>query len=386
LTALFRSRIISPEVRPMLCRKCRLEIPDASVYCCYCGIRQKTDRKPKTRGNGQGTAIRRGRTYEARVVVGWKEKDGHPTPIRRSKGGFKTKREALEYCVKLKEDNGLARRKTPTLQAYWNSYKKSEMTKLSYSKQTAYKCAWAKISPLHYRQIDTIGIAELRKIVSDACPSFYTARDCKILLNHLFELAGAEGFVSKDIPSYIVLPELKEKERQVFTVDEQKALWKLYESGDMDAAIPLVMICTGMMPGELKSLRVENIHLSEQKITGVGLKTKVRRESPIVVPEDILPVLEDLIAHAKPNGFLFTQNEESWYAAYYAALEKAGCRRLEPYCCRHSTATRLAITEGIAPQTIQRAMRWSSTKMLDRYAHPDTSDVVAAMNTIKKVE
>ena len=66
------------------------------------------------------------------------------------------------------------------------------------------------------------------------------------------------------------------------------------------------------------------------------------------------------------------------------ALEAAGCRRLEPYCCRHSTATRLAITENIAPQTIQRIMRWSTSRMLDRYTHPDTSDIHDAANTIRK--
>ena len=45
---------------------------------------------------------------------------------------------------------------------------------------------------------------------------------------------------------------------------------------------------------------------------------------------------------------------------------------------------RLAINQLIAPQTIKRVMRWSTTKMLDRYAHPDDSDVLAAANTLKK--
>ena len=30
-------------------------------------------------------------------------------------------------------------------------------------------------------------------------------------------------------------------------------------------------------------------------------------------------------------------------------------------------------------------MRWSTTKMLDRYAHPDESDVIEAANTIRRV-
>ena len=187
-----------------------------------------------------------------------------------------------------------------------------------------------------------------------------------------------------DLPSYIVLPKLQEKERQVFTDLEQSALWKLYESGDLRAAVPLLMICTGMMPGEMMALRVDHIDLGARKIVGVGLKTKVRRESAIYLPDDVLPVVEDLIAHARPSGFVCRRQPDAWYADYYAALEAAGCRRLEPYCCRHTTATRLAITEGIAPQTIRRMMRWSTARMLDRYAHPDDAAILEAANRIKK--
>ena len=160
-------------------------------------------------------------------------------------------------------------------------------------------------------------------------------------------------------------------------------LWKLYESGDLRAAIPLLMICTGMMPGEAQSLKVDNINIPNQRITGIGMKTKVRKESPIFIPQDAIPLVEDLISNAQPTGYIWPRNEEKWYRDYYAALEAAGCRRLEPYCCRHTTATRLAITESIAPQTIQRAMRWSTSRMLDRYAHPDEKDVINAVNAIK---
>lgn len=204
------------------------------------------------------------------------------------------------------------------------------------------------------------------------------------MLIRLFELAGADGWCSKDLPSYIVLPKLEEKERQAFTPDEQTALWRLYEQGDLRAAIPLLMICTGMMPGEMQNLRLENIDLDAHKITDIGMKTKVRKESPVYLPEDVLPLVEDLMGHAQPSGYLWPRNEDKWYQTYYTALEAAGCRRLEPYCCRHTTATRLAITENIAPQTIKRMMRWSTSKMLDRYAHPDETDVFNAANTITK--
>lgn len=369
----------------MTCRKCQRETPPDALYCPYCGLELKPtpkSRKGRTRPNGAGTAYRRNRTWTSSVVVGWKIINGKATPVRRTRGGFSTKREALEYCSVLRNEK--AKKKAPKLIEYWDIYYNGELQKLSASKQTAYSGAWKKLDDLYYRPVDQITVAEMRQVVAQNATTYYTVKDCKTVLTRLFELAAADGWCSKDIPSFIVLPKLEEKERQAFGNSEQLALWKLYESGDIRAAIPLLMICTGMMPGEAQNLRVENINLEELEITGVGMKTKVRKKSPIIIPRDALPLVEDLITNAQPSGYIWPRDEKRWYTSYYGALEAAGCRRLEPYCCRHTTATRLAITESIAPQTIQRMMRWSTSRMLDRYAHPDKSDVHDAANTIKR--
>ena len=94
----------------------------------------------------------------------------------------------------------------------------------------------------------------------------------------------------------------------------------------------------------------------------------------------------DLIDHAQPSGFIWKRNEDAWYADYYSALEAAGCRRLTPYSCRHTTATALAVTKNIAPHTVKKIMRWSTTAMLDRYAHPDHKDALKAVNRLKKAK
>ena len=373
----------------MVCRKCGAALPEGAVYCHMCGVKQIQDKQRHRRGNGMGNAYKRGNTWTARIVLRYVPVDGatppRMKPVWRTKGGFRTKKEALEHCALLRQQVYNPKGAAPQLISYWETYQAGEYDKLSKSKRVAYAGAWKKLSALHYRPVDQVTVAELRDAVSRVASTYYTARDCKSVLTRLFELAGADGWCSKDLPSYIVLPPLQEKERQVFTDMEQTALWRLYEAGDMRAAIPLLMICTGMMPGEMQALRVENIDLEGHKISGVGLKTKVRKASPVYLPDDVLPLVEDLMAHAQPSGYIWPRNEDKWYSTYYDALEAAGCRRLEPYCCRHTTATRLAISEGIAPQTIKRMMRWSTSKMLDRYAHPDDAAVFDAANRLKKL-
>ena len=342
-------------------------------------------RRTKTRGNGTGTAFKRGSTWTAQVVIGWKViADDKPlSAITRSKGGFKTRDAALRYCPILKAGPQKPV-EAPTLEHYWNTYKDGKYTALSPSKQQAYRTAWKKLADISKFRVDQLTVSDLQQLVGEKCNSFYTAKDVRTLLINLFRIAAAEGYANKDIPTFITLPRLEESEKIPFSETEQAAIWKAYEAGDLRAAAPLLMIYTGMMPGEAMQLKVDQIDMERRLIRGAGMKTKVRKATDIVLAESIIPVVQDLIDHAQPSGYIWKRCEDEWYANYYAAIEAAGCRRLPPYSCRHTTATALAITEGVAPQTIRKVMRWSTAKMLDRYAHPDQDDALAAVNTIKK--
>lgn len=335
--------------------------------------------RPKTRGNGQGTAYKRGNTWTAQVVIGWK----NGCPVKKTKGGFATKRDAINYCPTLMGDNPEQKRPRKLID-YWDYYVENDYSRLSKSQQCSYRIAWNKLSSLHYRYITGISVQDLQSAVSDACKTYWTAKDCRDLLANLYNIAAIDGVVDRKVPSFIVLPEHEETEREPFTQDEQRSLWRLYESGDMDAAIPLLMIYTGAMPGEVRDIKVENIDLEHHMITGVGLKTKVRKKSPIILSDTIIPVVESLIEHATPKGYLWKRVKSEWYQHYYAALEKANCRKLSPYSCRHTTATALAINQNIAPRTVQKIMRWASPEMLKVYAHPDIDHLVGAVNSISK--
>ena len=350
-------------------------------------MRDEKKRRVKVRGNGQGTAIRRGNTWTAVVVVGWKTQadPAKPkVPIRRTKGGFALKRDALAYCQTLLAGGISPTREAPRLSEYWETYSKGDMLQISRGRQSAYRTAWKKLKPIHDVRVDAITVDLLRKTVSDACPTFDPAKDCKSLLSNLFELAAADRFVPRDLPSFIILPQHEEAEIQPFTAKEQEKIWKAYDGGDIRAAAHLLMIYSGMMPGEAMKLRTDQIDLENKVILRAGMKTAVRRKSTIVLADCILPVVEDLVAHARPNGYIWKQVEKDWYENYYALLDDIGCRRLTPYSCRHTTATALAVDKNVAPQTIRKIMRWSTVKMLDRYAHPDASDALEGVNQISR--
>ena len=369
----------------MICPRCARELPDDAALCCYCGriLVRKQQSKIHQRPNGTGTAFQRKgqKTWTAQYTVptGWfLDENGKRHRKRKTKGGFKTKADALNYIETLRSD--AEKKPAPPLSDYWKLYSEGDMLKLGPDKITAYKGAWKKMESIAYRKIDTLTVKELQACVDEKTKTYYPAKDMRDLLKKLFKIAAAEKFVDKDLPAFISLPELEEGEQTPFTTDEQKALWASYESGNRDAAIPLIMIYTGMMTGEMEKLELPMIRWDENLIVGVSMKTKVRKKSPVFFPDDVKPLLADL--YAGHEGSLFTRHKTDIYNRYYAALEKAGVRKLVPYSCRHTTATRLAIDEKIAPQTIKKVMRWSTTKMLDRYAHPDYQDALEAINTL----
>ena len=380
----------------MLCTKCKTDLRPGAVFCDRCGKKILSQKKSrvKSRGNGTGTAFKRGSTWTAQVVVKYEDlppfDENNPEnalprkKITRSKGGFKTRDEALRYCQILK--NGPQKPAlAPMLSEYWETFKNGQYEALSVSKKQAYRTAWKKLDAIKNTRIDQLTVADLQDLVAKKCSSYYTARDVRTLLTALFRIAAAEGYANKDLPGFIQLPQLEETEQTPFSEVEQKALWKQYESGDLRAAVPLLMIYTGMMPGEAQRLRVDQIDIEGRRIHGAGMKTKVRKNTDIVLADDIVPLVQDLIDHAQPSGYIWKRNEDLWYSEYHAALKAAGVRDLPPYSCRHTTATALAISENIAPQTVKKVMRWSTARMLDRYAHPDQDDALAAVNTIKKV-
>lgn len=346
---------------------------------------EKRKSRPKVRGNGMGCAYKRGPTWTACVTVGW-ELPNDPSkpkrPIRRTKAGFHTKKDAIAYCPALLAGGVEKPSEAPRLSSYWKTYSEGDMLQISRGKQSAYRTAWKKLKPIHDVRVDAITVDILRTTVSDACHTYDTAKDCKNLLSNLFQLAAADRFASRDLPSYIILPDHEEKEQIPFSKDEQRKLWKAYDDGDRRAAVHLLMIYTGMMPGEAQMLKKSNIDLEKRIIVRTGIKTKVRKRTPIVLADCILPVVEDLIAHAMPSGNIWPRNEKVWYENYYAVLKETGCRRLPPYSCRHTTATALAVDSNVAPQTIKKIMRWSTIRMLDRYAHPQTEDAIAGVNQI----
>lgn len=366
----------------MNCIKCGAALPEGAVYCCFCGKKQTaTDRKGRKRANGEGTVFKdaTGR-WRAQIVLGYKLINGRSQAVRRTKAGFETKRAAIEYLEQLRKQPA---RQTPTLRKLWEEYLAGEYTKLSASRQEKYRIAWPRLQSIAETRIDLLTTADLNEVVRANTKTYYPARDMRDLLSLLYRRAIANQFISANLAEFVTIPKLEEPEQKPFTYAEVAKFWEQYQAGDWWTGYILLMCYTGMMPGELLAARKENVDLAAKVISGAGLKTKTRKEQPIVLADEIVPVLAAIIAHV-PGQKLVATGEKRFYNDYYAALASAGVRKLPPYSCRHTAATMLTDVE-IRPALVQTIMRHASYTTTQKYVHENFDSALNAVNQLAKV-
>ena len=159
----------------MICPKCKADNPDGAVFCNQCGkkiVQTQKSRRTKSRGNGTGTAFKRGNTWTAQVVYDrvYVADDKPMKKLTRSKGGFKTRDAALQHCPILKA-GPLKSTEAPPLEHYWTTYKDGSYSALSASKQQAYRTAWKKLDTIKGTRIDQLTVADLQRLVSEKCNS-----------------------------------------------------------------------------------------------------------------------------------------------------------------------------------------------------------------------
>ena len=270
----------------------------------------------------------------------------------------------------------------PSLSHYWDVWSSSAYEKLSASKQSAYRIAWAKLEAVSQYSVEDISVGLLQSLINEKAPTYYPARDIRTLLSHLYHLAIADGVATVDLPSYLTLPKLDEDEPTPFSEADLISFWEHYEAGDSFIGYILLMVYTGMMPGELCILKKDTINWERREIIGCGLKTKERKKKPIVLADFILPVLQGLCDFTEGEKVL-RMNRDRFYAEFHSALERCDVQDLTPYACRHTTATALALGNQVAPSVIQRVMRHKKFETTQRYIHPDDTAALSAVNTLR---
>lgn len=278
---------------------------DGSSYCNFCGKKLTAPEKKKavkSRGNGQGSAYKRGSTWTAIITYGRIEQEDKTKPkklVRKTKGGFPTKKAALEYCqeLKLKGNNP----KQMTLQQVWNAWSAMYAPRIGASTLEGYKYAYNHFADLHGSYMEEISSDDLQSCM-DKCPSGKrTHQNMKCIAGLLWGYAFDKNIVQKDITSNLYTGDGISVQREPIEQHEVKAIKE--SIGKVRYAEYVFAMCyLGFRPGELLELRKDMLHCAMlpaeegEEQTPVwyfvnGKKTAAGRDRVVVVPDQILDIV-----------------------------------------------------------------------------------------------
>lgn len=311
--------------------------------------------KGRTRPNGAGTAYKRGRTWTACITIGWKTTPtGRAQAVRRTKGGFSTKREALAYCQQLKA----APKDKPklTLQQVYDAWLPVHEARVTKSTANCYKAAFKYFDVLKFLPMVDINVDELQECL-DACPRARRTREnMKAVMGLLYKYAIPRHQATINLAEYLHTGDNDKSTRPAFTA-EQVELIRQQIGITPYADVVYVLIYTGFRPAELFGLTLDSY---KDGILYGGIKTAAGKDRAVPVSPKIRAIIEQRMSAC--HGFLFPrENGEQMPVAYfrdycfYPILAAADIQPLPtaehpayytPYSCRHTFANLLKGATG----------------------------------------
>lgn len=279
----------------MICRKCSATVLDDSLYCSQCGRKMQPEkRSAKARGNGQGTAYKDRKTgkWVAQVVVGYREpkNDSHqPIPIKRTKGGFSRKVDALAYCAKLKEDKPVVCQLT--LSELYEEWEPWYTPRIGATTMACYRAAYLHFADLHEKRIVDICAGDLQKSM-DACKLGHrTHQNMKVTAGLLWKYATDHNYTPRNIAENLYIGKGQSTKREPLTEEEVEKIRQAIP-GEPYAEYIYALCYLGYRPGEMLEIKKEQVSEENGRLYIIeGKKTDAGRDRLVPVHQKIEPII-----------------------------------------------------------------------------------------------
>lgn len=377
------------------CMKCKAPLPEDAKFCPQCGWNQQKplpQHKPKTRDNGQGSVYKLPNgSWIAVRVFGYEKRDGKLCPIKATKSGFRTKKEAIAYLPQLKPKKarwGINPRVTfQEIFALW--LPTHERKGKSKSTINCYKAAFKYYEPLWGIPFADIGIDNLQKCIDDCPHGRRTRENMKALGTLLYAYAIPRGYLPDkvDLAHYLFVGGAPSDPREEFSTEEIEIIRQ--NIGRIPYADYIYcQIYLGFRPHEFLTLEIGRYNRKERCFVGGG-KTKAGTDRTVTISPKIQPIIDRLIGcrtegpvFAGPDGAAIPDKRYR-EKCFYQALEKMGLpfpgpdgkkRKLTPHCCRHSFATLMKSVDAPDKDKL-KLIGHTSVRMLQHYQHTNFADL-----------
>lgn len=330
----------------MLCKKCKKQIEDDSIYCRFCGKKQASEeapRKKNRRAYGTGSVVKlsgnRQKPYEARISKG-----GEQISI----GTFPSRKEAL-IALENVNLNGISNIYNATFEDVYKMLLAQKENKVGNSGMTGYAASFGHLKSLATMRMRDVRTVHFQSIIDDEYKSglsYSSIKKIQTLGSMMCKIAMANDLMSKNYALLTNMPLSEPKsEKPSFTSEQLELLWQLSDTEDT-AAIIVALCYNGMRLNEFLDIKKEHVDLDKRLIYAPGSKTEAGKDRIIVIPTDLVPIYERLMS--MPGEYLCTSPKGKRYndrnfrnRLFYAFLDQHGLNpdgKHSPNSCRHTYA------------------------------------------------
>lgn len=340
--------------------------------------------------NGYGSVFKLGgnrrRPWAVRITVGWTDEGKQ---VYRYLGYYKSRTEAMMALAEYnKNPFDLTKGKATFAQIYeWMMKEKfpDGPTEKQRSNYLGYQASFKKAEKLHDKYFVDLRKKDLQEVIDNCDRSHGTKRKIKVLFNQMYKYAMEHDLVSKDYSQFVELgPNDSQSYRKPFTKEEIQKLWDNVERDEFIKNI-LILIYTGLRPGELIEIKTKDVNLEERYMRG-GFKTEAGTNRLIPIHKKILPFIKEKVEQG--NEYLVTKKDGTpmSYHNFYRDNFLKTMEQLEmdhrPHDCRHTFAT-LMDNAGANKLSIKRIMGHASKDITDKiYTHKDIEELKKAIDLL----
>ncbi len=363
----------------MICKKCKKEIPDNSVFCMLCGKKQVTTQNTITkhkRGNGQGTVYK---------LSGNRTRPWVAAKNKAVLGYFEKKTDAIN-CINANAGKNLSDKINYTLDQIYAEWSTKHFEKISKSQRDVLSAAWLYFESLYKLKVKDLRTEDYQQAIDKAISANKSRSTCekiRQLCSGICKYAMQYDIINKNYSTFLSLPKQEKKEKPIFSDAQIETFFK--HSEDDTIKTILILIYTGLRINELFELKKEDIDIQNRLFVG-GFKTEAGTNRIVPINKKIVPFIEYFLSSSQSEYLICNKVENKKDAdhfrkrEFYPKLKLLGIERVTPHATRRTFAS-LAVKAGVRPEVLKDIIGHADfSTTADYYIFPDTDEFLDAID------
>lgn len=303
-----------------------------------------------------------------------------PYVVRKNReivGYVKTREEGLALLAKINENPEKYKSEKTTFADVYQLLVKYKCPQISPHTAQNYKSKFNKCKELHDIPYKDLRLPHFLNAIDTLEKTNGSKNNLKKFFRAMDSIASQFDIITKEYSKLLPNYKNENSKRKPFSEKEIEKLWDNLDIEDVD--LILILIYTGLRSGELGDLKIKDIKLDKDYLTG-GNKTNAGKDRVIPIHPRIKPLIERRMELAKGETLL-NYSSKQLRIRFKKAVTKLGMNHI-PHECRHTMRTRLD-NENVNANIINLIMGHTSGGVGERvYTHKTLSQLIEAVEKL----